>query len=266
MRGPANTGCRARLQVEAAHAASAPEKLFPNPGPLAHTAWRRSRAPPRPRGVTPASASSSSRSHPPRGARSLSPRIRERFSALAVLLRNPARKAPLRYAIEGGPSVGLGAALAAARPPLGAGSARRARTRRDAGRPAARFLAAFARPASRSRRIPPRIPRPSLRRSPSGRASSSLRPVWAAAPMRRPGSACERAPSGTAQKGRATRRSGRGRAGSTEAAPRCGMRRGGGVGRTRGLAVAGCFAPRRAAAVRSRLRRSERPANIRFRP
>ena len=187
MRGPANTGCRARLQVEAAHAASAPEKLFPNPGPLAHTAWRRSRAPPRPRGVTPASASSSSRSHPPRGARSLSPRIRERFSALAVLLRNPARKAPLRYAIGGGPSVGLGAALAAARPSLWAVGAGRARTRRDAGRPAARFLAASSRPASRSRRIPPRIPRPSLRRSPSGRASSSLRPVWAAAPMRRPG-------------------------------------------------------------------------------
>ena len=44
------------------------------------------------------------------------------------------------------------------------------------------------------------------------------------------------------------------------------MRRGGGVGRTRGLAVAGCFAPRHAAAVRSRLRRSELPENIGFRP
>ncbi len=73
MRGPANTGCRARLQVEAAHAASAPDTLFPIVGPLAHTAWRRARAPPRPRGVTPASASSSSRSHPPRGAHSLCP-------------------------------------------------------------------------------------------------------------------------------------------------------------------------------------------------
>ena len=200
MRGPANAGCRARLQVEAAHAASAPEKLFPNPGPLAHTAWRRSRAPPRPRGVTPASASSSSRSHPPRGARSLSPRIRERFSALAVLLRNPARKAPLRYAIGGGPSVGLGAALAAARPSLWAGSAGRARTRRDAGRPAARFLAAFARPASRSRRIPHRCSGPRSAARPRAAPPPPSVPCGRQRRCAAPARACERALSGTARR------------------------------------------------------------------
>ena len=121
---------------------------------------------------------------------------------------------------------------------------------------------------------PPRARAASRRASPgrryAARPRAASRPpsVPCGRPRRgaAPGSACERAPSGTARKGRATRRSGRGRAGSTEAAPRCGMRRGGGEGRTRGLAAAGCFAPRHAAAVRSRFRRSERPANIGFRP
>ena len=81
-----------------AHAAAALEKLFPNPGSLAHRVCGRSRAAPRPRGMTPASASSPSRSHPAgRGAFAFPP-YSGTVSPLAVLLRKSARRgsAPLR--------------------------------------------------------------------------------------------------------------------------------------------------------------------------
>ena len=74
------------------------------------------------------------------------------------------------------------------------------------GPPRARAASRLASPGRRYAARPRAAPRPPS--VPCGR------PCRCAAP----GSACERAPSGTAQKGRATRRSGRGRAGSTETA------------------------------------------------
>ena len=104
-----------------------------------------------------------SRSHPARRARALYPPQSETVSRRAIPLRRIAR-----WLVRSRAGRPCGASRAwAARPALGPGRRLRARRRRGTGRPAAPFVAAFARPVPH----PPRIPHP----GPGPRSAACLR-------------------------------------------------------------------------------------------